>query len=147
MATVTLSYSGASPASVGDTDAARVVWYLDLYDVGPSRGSNLTVSDSDGTEPRDRERDELAVSLTWDIRGSEDLSGSAATDIYQQMRHNIRDLSDWLDDAPGRQVTVTLEDGTTWTGTAQHEEWARPEWHGLFVRRRQLLTVSAGALT
>lgn len=152
MAHVEFTYTGASPTTlVADGPAFEVTMFLDLYLTGESVGANLAIADVDGTDARDRDRDEMGASLDWELRGSEDIAGTAtaAGGEVAQLRRNIMALTRWFDDAPGREVTVRLveTDGTEWEAIAHHEEWGRWQWHGSHAKTSQLLTVADGLLT
>ena len=148
---VEFTYTGASPATlIADGPAFEVTMFLDLYLTGDSVGDNLRVADADGTHGRDRDRDELAATIDWELRGGEDIDGvtTASGGEVAQLRRNIRALTRWFDDAPGREVTVTVVDGaSSWSATAHHEEWGSWEWHGSHAKISQLLTVPDGLLS
>ena len=130
---------GTSTLTADGTGGLLVHDWKDLYLAGPSRGSNLTVAHMDGTVARDRDRDELSVDLGWEIEGDTDA----------QVRARLRQIRDYFDDAPGRQVTITLNDenDVVEEAVAQHEAWGTIRWHGQIVKVRQLLTVNAGIMT
>ena len=123
----------------------------DLDGLGRSRGTDLTVAHMDGVEPRDRERDDLPVELRdVFISGRIDQNGDPITaDRRAAAKTILRGLLTFLDDAPGRRMTLRLHEG----GDVHEGDAAFVE-HGTIRRLDRdvikvslLFTVAEGKLT
>jgi len=146
---VELSY-GASTLSLGLPNRLCLD-HDDLDGVGRSRGTDLTVAHMDGVEPRDRQRDALPVELRdVTISGRVDANGDkVAGDRRAAAKATLRGMLAFLEDAPGRRMTLTLHEGDdAYEGDVAFEEHGTIRWPAADVAKLSLLfTVAEGVLT
>ena len=124
----------------------------DLDGLGRSRGTDLTVAHMDGVEPRDRDRGDLPVELRdVFINGRVDQNGAPVAKAARRAsaKATLRELLAFVDDAPGRRMTVRLHEGDDmFDGAAAFIEHGRIRWPDNDVIKVSLLfTVAEGLLT
>ena len=123
----------------------------DLDGLGRSRGTDLTVAHMDGVEPRDRDRGDLPVELRDIlINGRVDQNGDpVAADRRAAAKTTLRGLLAFLNDAPGRRMTIRLHEGDdVYEGDSAFIEHGAIRWPDRDVVKVSLLfTVAEGLLT
>ena len=123
----------------------------DLDGLGRSRGSDLTVAHRGGVVPRDRERGDLPVELRDVlINGRVDQNGDPVTaNRRASAKTTLRDLLAFLNDAPGRRMTIRLHEGDdVYEGDSAFLEHGAIRWPDRDVVKVSLLfTVAEGKLT
>lgn len=146
---VSLKLNNGSDDLLLDGPAIKCVDWTDLYKSAPSRGSNLTVSQTDGTVLRDRDRGELAVTLTVLVNGGWNLAGTKlSSGMELQARKLMRHLSEFVENGSQRTLTVTLDDDDVFEADASFEEFGQVRAESASIWRvSMLLTVADGILS
>ena len=146
---VSLKLNNGSADLLLNGPAIKCVDWSDLYKSGPSRGSNLTVAQTDGTVLRARNRGELPVELTVRINGGWDLAGArVASGIELQARKLMRHLAEFVEQGDDRTLTITLDDDGVFEADGSFEEFGQLRVESANIWRvAMLLTVADGILT
>lgn len=121
----------------------------DLYRIGPSRGNNFAAAQVAGTIAKPRLRDELGIELRdIQINGAFNEDGTVNSTRKANAKTLLRKVTGFLEDAPNRQMTVRLVDGSDeYEADCQFGDMGRVEWLGAGYQFSLLLIVNDGLLT
>jgi hypothetical protein len=131
---------GSSTLHCG-TRAIRCRDWSGLFSVGPSRGQNRPIPGVAGRRKRTHVRDELSVTLQFQVNGAFDDDGvPQPSGLRARCLGYVDDVRTFLDDADGRQLEVRLTtvDGTS-TGDVTFEDMSRIRFPASWIAEFEVL--------